>query len=249
LFAKPSTNDGSTILDASSYWVVLPGNNIMTDDISTRVQVDKIIFTKGYDNTWNLSVNNRSSTIDDIAFIVLKSYIKLDKKNIIATDDDILDVKKNNDILRIYGYGLYDFNKVKGSPSFIELKSRSRKFYYELDHPAQENKTIIGDEDGTMAVCPGDSGGPVYINSKGIMKLAAVVIGGSGCSGQGPYSGGAFATLIHPYLYLINSIDLNNTTQLTNKNMPVTIKCKRGKSIITIIRKNAKCMRGWSEIK
>lgn len=251
-FAKPFTSDGSTVLPASSYWAVSPGKNIKTDDISTRVQADRIILVKGYDNSWDLATNNRNGTIDDIAFIVLKNKIKLDKPILLATAEDVVNVKKSNGILRFYGYGLYDFNKISDKPNFVELNSRARKFFYELNHPAQESKTIIGDENGVMAICPGDSGGPVYINDSGVLKLVAVISGGSGCSGRGTYAGGSFATLIHPYMYLINDISINKkdiNIQLTNNNLPATIKCQRGKSIQTITRKNAKCMRGWSEIK
>jgi hypothetical protein len=68
-----------------------------------------------------------------------------------------------------------------------------------------EKSKVVYTREGPTAMCPGDSGGPWYINVDGLVKIAAVLVAASGCRGTPPYNGGTLGTRIAPYMFMANS--------------------------------------------
>ncbi len=183
--------------------IAQPGVDVRTDDVTTRLSVVEIIIMPTYINTWNPPQDRRTS-IHDIAFLILEKPLVAGYRLPIATLEEVAGLKLRRDFVAHFGYGLTDQSTLSTRPQRIELRTRPRTFEYELTSPAEEQKTIISDETGSRALCPGDSGGPTYAQINGITKLVSVTSGASGCGGPGSGRGGTFGTVVAPYLELLD---------------------------------------------
>jgi hypothetical protein len=50
----------------------MPGVDVTSDDLTTRVKVMKIVVVPGYDNIWKPELNDTRTQKDDIAFLFLE---------------------------------------------------------------------------------------------------------------------------------------------------------------------------------
>ena len=202
-FAKPNTLTGELLGNPGDYWVTQPGVDTQIDDLKTRVRVLDVVMRPDYINTWDPSINDRRTTIHDIAFLFLDRPLVPGYEMPVATEQQVLALKQARAIIRHFGYGLQDRNSHSGKPFFVELQIRPRTHSYELTAPADESRTIITEETGDKALCGGDSGGPWYAQIDGQWVIVANTVGASGCNGPGSGRGGTFGTLVHPYLEMM----------------------------------------------
>jgi hypothetical protein len=200
-------------------YVSKPGVDFRTDPISDRVKVAQVVLPKGYANFYNPATGDQRTSLDDIAFLFLETHLVPGYKIQVATNEEVSALKAERQEILHFGYGLQDLNIIDGKPYKVNLRIRPRTYAYELDNAEDENKTIITDENGSKALCAGDSGGPWYGLVNGSYKLVAVTVGASGCNGPNSGRGGTFGTLISPYLdfmwqewnkYLINETKIRD---------------------------------------
>lgn len=185
-------------------WIAQPGANLNSDDTNSRVRVLRAIVPPGYNNTYDPEHGNIITQKDDIAFYFLERPLIRTYRVEVASADDVLEIKQHRLLVTHIGYGLQDVNVSDGIPYSLTLKAFSQGSTHFGVHPAREENTIATEETGVAALCPGDSGGPWYATVGGVQKIVAVTVAASGCRGQGSGLGGAFGTLIHPYLGLMS---------------------------------------------
>ncbi len=185
--------------DISNIYVSQPGADVTKDDIETRVRVLKVITRDDFINTWKPEVRDYRTQINDIAFLFLEKPLVSGYSVEIATDEEINLAIAQSALVTHYGYGLQSPNVQSHSPWMTQLPLVDRS----SDH-LDKTKVVYSNE-GPTAMCPGDSGGPWYINVGGVMKIAAVLVAASGCRGTPPYSGGTLGTRIAPYLSMVNT--------------------------------------------
>lgn len=184
--------------DIRDIYVSQPGANVVTDDLSTRVRVAKVITVPDFVNTWKPELNDRRTQIDDIAFLFLDSPLVNGYSVEIATKEDIEFAFANNLKVTHFGYGLQNPNSQNHSPWSTQLPQTTN-----YDQHLDPSKVMYTQE-GPSALCPGDSGGPWYFDINGVKKIAAVTVAASGCRGSKPYQGKVLGTRIYPYLTLMN---------------------------------------------
>lgn len=202
-FAKSNTLSGELKGAPGDYWVTQPGVDTQSDVLASRVRVLEIVIRPDYINTWNPAVDDRRTTIHDIAFLFLDRPLVPGYDMPVATHEQVLALKASRATIRHFGYGLQDKNSHSGKPFFVDLQIRPRTHIYELTSLTQESWTIITEETGDKALCGGDSGGPWYAQIDGRWVLVANTVGASGCGGPGSGRGGTFGTLVHPYLEMM----------------------------------------------
>jgi Trypsin len=200
---KPGKYPGVIKNEHWGYWVSRPGVDFKSDDLSTRVQSAYIVITDDYTNSYDPKSNDYLTTIHDIAFIFLKEAIEIASYPKIASDEEVKRLKAQRSSITHYGYGLSGTGIQTGKPKKVELKIRPRERSYEIDNVVPENFSIITDETGAGALCPGDSGGPWYAQLDGKLLIVANTVGASGCRGPGSGTGGTFGTLVHQYESLL----------------------------------------------
>lgn len=200
---KLNSELGEVELEASSYWVSAPGENLNKPVIADRRQVAKIIRTPGYINMWRPSVGDFRTQKDDIAFLVLRKPATGQKDISLVSATDLARIKSEAMSITHLGYGLQGVNRLDGKPHVIELTAEPSASSKYPNHPALESNTITTNETGAKAICAGDSGSPWYATLDGVKKLVAVTVGGSGCGGTGV--NGAIGTSVAGYSDLLAS--------------------------------------------
>jgi len=178
----------------SDIYVSQPGADVTKDDVETRVRVLKVVTRDDFINTWKPEINDRRTQINDIAFLFLEKPLVKGYAIEIATDDEVNRAIANADMVTHYGYGLQTSSSQSHSPWTTQLQLVDRS-----DSHVEKNKVLYTRE-GPTAMCPGDSGGPFYINVNGVQKIAGVLVAASGCRGLPPYNGGTLGTRIAPYM-------------------------------------------------
>lgn len=200
---KPGKYPGVIKNNHWGYWVSRPGVDFKSDDLSTRIQSAYIVITDDYTNSYDPKSNDYTTTIHDIAFIFLREPIEIASYPKVASGEEVKRLKAERASITHYGYGLSDKGIQTGKPKKVELKIRPRERSYELNNVVAENFSIITDETGVGALCPGDSGGPWYAQLDGKLLIVANTVGASGCGGPGSGTGGTFGTLVHQYESLL----------------------------------------------
>ena len=215
---------GSEIYVPSNLWVSQPGVDLNIDDTSKRVKVVQVILTNGYANIWIPESNNFLTQKDDIAFFFLAAPLVENYSIEIASEEEIRSIKNNQLIFTHFGYGQQDLNITDGKPYSIQLKSYSSGASRIAFSPASEEKTVSSQDLETKSLCPGDSGGPWYVNIGGVQKIVAVLHGSRGCKNE--KVGGTIGTAIAPYLSLLNSHlgDFSETKFLVNSAVDIQAK-------------------------
>ena len=180
--------------DISDIYVSQPGADVTKDDVETRVRVLKVVTRDDFINTWKPEINDRRTQINDIAFLFLEKPLVKGYTIEIATDDEVNRAIANGDMVTHFGYGLQTSSSQSHSPWTTQLQLVDRS-----DSHVEKSKVLYTRE-GPTAMCPGDSGGPFYINVNGVQKIAGVLVAASGCRGLPPYNGGTLGTRIAPYM-------------------------------------------------
>ncbi len=183
----------------SDIYVSQPGADVTKDDVETRVRVLKVVTRDDFINTWKPEIGDRRTQINDIAFLFLQKPLVKGYSIEVATDQEVNSAISKGEMVTHFGYGLQTTKIQSHSPWTTELPLVDRQ-----DNHLDKSKVIYSRE-GPTAMCPGDSGGPWYINVDGVMKIAAVLVAASGCRGNPPYSGGTLGTRIAPYMSMANS--------------------------------------------
>lgn len=216
--------------DISDIYVSQPGADVTKDDIETRVRVLKVVTRDDFINTWKPEINDRRTQINDIAFLFLEKPLVKGYTIEIATDDEINRAIANSDMVTHYGYGLQTSSFQSHSPWTTQLQLVDR-----TDTHVEKSKVLYTRE-GPTAMCPGDSGGPFYINVNGVQKIAGVLVAASGCRGLPPYNGGTLGTRIAPYMPMaqikwVEFIDNEDEIRQREKDAAAEIEALRQKAI------------------
>ena len=183
----------------SDMYVSQPGADVTKDDINSRVQVQKVITRDDFINTWKPEIRDYRTQINDIAFLFLEKPLVKGYKIDIATDEEIdFAITKGQQVTH-YGYGLQAPNVQSHSPWKTQLR------LVDGYNPHLEKSKVVYSQEGPTALCPGDSGGPWYIEVAGVTKIAAVLVAAGGCRGTLPYNGVALGTRVAPYMEMANS--------------------------------------------
>lgn len=183
----------------SDIYVSQPGADVTRDDIETRVRVLKVVTRDDFINTWKPEINDRRTQINDIAFLFLEKPLVKGYSIPIATDAEINAAIARADLVTHYGYGLQTQNAQSHSPWTTQMPLVD-------GNAAHLDKTkVLYTREGPTAMCPGDSGGPLYINVGGVQKIAGVLVAASGCRGNPPYNGGTLGTRVAPYMDMAES--------------------------------------------
>lgn len=202
---NPGMTYASEVYEPKDLWVSTPGEDLNVGVTSSRVQVLRVLLTKGYNNSWEPEKGNVITQKDDIAFFFLEKPLVTSYAIEIAKKLDVDEIKRKNASITHLGYGLIDQDKADGRPYMTILQSYSVGASRYGNHPALEENTVTSQEIGTKALCGGDSGSPWYATINGVEKLVAVTVGASGCRGVGSGTNGTLGTVIYPYLYLVES--------------------------------------------
>lgn len=178
----------------SDIYVSQPGADVTRDDIETRIKVLKVITRDDFINTWKPEINDRRTQINDIAFLFLEKPLVKGYSIPVATDIEINAAIARGDLVTHYGYGLQTQNAQSHSPWTTQMPL--------VDGNAAhlDKLKVLFTREGPSAMCPGDSGGPLYISVDGVLKIAGVLVAASGCRGNPPYNGGTLGTRVAPYM-------------------------------------------------
>lgn len=178
-------------------YVSKPGADISVDEIASRVRVSKVVTEKDYINTFDPDNGDYRGQINDIAFLFLEEPLVKNYEIEVATEFEINSAINAGSLIEHFGYGYQTTNLVDGKPWSTRLpliSSFPAHFYF---------SPVVYSREGPSAMCPGDSGGPWYIEVNGVKKIAAVTVAGSGCRTPPPYDKHTLGTRIYPYLDLM----------------------------------------------
>ena len=192
-----NSESGSLSSPPNSFWVSPPGQDLNAYGSVRSVRVKAIFRTANYVNTWKPEDRDYRTQVDDIAFLVLESPMPGVVSIEIATNEEVLEVKKKGAQILHIGYGSQSKTQLDGKPYSISLAAHPLGSTRYSDNPALETHTITSNETGSKAICGGDSGSPWYSEIAGARKLIAVTVGGSGCGGSGV--NGALGTVASQY--------------------------------------------------
>ena len=182
----------------SDMYVSQPGADIKVDSIGSRVRVARVVTVSNYVNVFKPEVNDRRGQIDDIAFLFLEKPLLKTYSIEVATEAEINSAINQGKLIEHYGYGLQNIDVQDGKPWMTSLPL--------IDFTGYEDKSkVIYTREGPSAPCPGDSGGPWYLDVNGTKKLAAVMVAASGCRKPGPYTSLTLGTRVYPYLSLMQN--------------------------------------------
>lgn len=198
--------------------VSAPGVDISKDNLLTRVKVSKTIISRGYVNVWLPENKDYRTQINDIALLVLEKPLVKNYKIEIATDLEIESAISSGSEIIHYGYGMQNLSGSDQTPWTAKL-NLFRQVMMHLD----SNK-VVTTREGTSALCPGDSGGPWYLEINGVTKLVGNHVAASGCRGNPPYNGYTIGTRLNPYINLLNTgIDIFETerTKVSESNRQI----------------------------
>lgn len=171
-----NTGGEDSPLRADPFTVSMPGVDVTSDDLTTRVKVMKIVVVPGYDNIWKPELNDTRTQKDDIAFLFLEKPLIANYQIDVATQYEANLLKENRSPITHYGYGLQAKDKQDGKPYKITLNATTRSGNPTVDY----DKMFSTDEIGG-ALCGGDSGGPSYAVINGVTKLVGDTVGANGC--------------------------------------------------------------------
>ena len=215
----------------SDIYVSQPGADVTRDDIETRVRVLKVVTRDDFINTWKPEINDRRTQINDIAFLFIEKPLVKGYSIPIATDVEINAAIARGDLVTHYGYGLQTQNAQSHSPWTTQMPLVD-------GNAAHLDKTkVLYTREGPTAMCPGDSGGPLYINVGGVQKIAGVLVAASGCRGNPPYNGGTLGTRVAPYMDMAESawkVFLSNehASTVATQSSEAALESKRIQSIV-----------------
>jgi hypothetical protein len=178
-------------------WVAHPGVDFSSGSYYYRVRVAKIVTHPDYTNVYKPEIGDLRTQIDDIAFLFLEKPMIKNYQIQVATEDEINGAILNKDIVEHFGYGFQSKNVQDGRPWSTRLPLVSGSSLH-----LKEDRVLFTKE-GVSALCPGDSGGPWYLDINGVKKIAAVTVAASGCRNDPPYLGTSLGTRIYPYLDLM----------------------------------------------
>lgn len=182
----------------SNIYVSQPGADVRKDDVESRIRVLKVVTRDDFINTWRPEIKDYRTQIHDIAFLFLEKPLIKGYSIPIATDLEIEAAIAKKALVSHYGYGLQAQDVQSHSPWMTQLPLVDRNYEH------LEKSKVVSSQEGPTAMCPGDSGGPWYIDVDGVTKIAAVLVAASGCRGNPPYNGGTLGTRIAPYMELAN---------------------------------------------
>lgn len=185
--------------DISDIYVSQPGADVTRDDLDSRAKVVKIVTRDSFINTWKPEISDYRTQIDDIAFLFLEKPLVKGYKIEIANEREINAAISRGDLVTHFGYGLQAPGLQNHSPWTTQLP------LIDFTPTHLEQSKIMYTKEWPGALCPGDSGGPWYIEVNGVLKIAAVLVAASGCRGNLPYDGGALGTRIYPYMEMAES--------------------------------------------
>jgi len=192
-----NSESGSLSSPPNSFWVSPPGQDLNSYGTKKSVRVKAIFRSVNYVNTWRPEVGDFRTQVDDIAFLVLESPMPGVVSIEIATNEEVLEVKRKGAQIFHIGYGSQSKTQLDGRPYSISLAAHPLGSTRYSNNPALESHTITSNETGQKAICGGDSGSPWYSEFAGARKLIAVTVGGSGCGGSGV--NGALGTVASQY--------------------------------------------------
>jgi hypothetical protein len=185
--------------DIKDIYVSQPGADVTRDDVASRVHVAQVVTVPDFINTWKPEIRDYRTQINDIAFLFLDSPLVKGYSIEIASEEEIKAAYSSNQKVTHYGYGLQSPTTQNHAPWTMQLPLVTN-FDEHLD-PAK----VMYVQEGPSALCPGDSGGPWYLEVNGVKKIAAVTVAASGCRGNMPYNGKALGTRIYPYIQMMNA--------------------------------------------
>jgi hypothetical protein len=171
-----NTGGEDSPLRADPFTVSMPGVDVTSDDLTTRVKVMKIVVVPGYDNIWKPELNDTRTQKDDIAFLFLEKPLIANYQIDVATQYEANLLKENRSPITHYGYGLQAKDKQDGKPYKITLNATTRS-----GNPTVDYDKMFSTEEIGGALCGGDSGGPSYAVINGVTKLVGDTVGANGC--------------------------------------------------------------------
>ena len=175
-----------------------PGTS--SEAINSSQLVTSVAIPRGYKGGANGNV-----AIDDIVFLALSEPKKFDSNIRLASEAEVISLKDNHALLRLYGYGNTDDGGSKASfPSYIEGSFSSHSILNQPDSAVVDPLTAN--------TCKGDSGGPV-LKISGTEVLVIGVITGTNLKNNCGASYTSFS-LISRYSNLIFSMTLNQINQM-----------------------------------
>lgn len=193
--------------------------------------------------------NNSEGTVDDIAFIQLDIPLATKGAISIASKTEVTSLAAKS-LVSGYGYGAVYESGAGYSPL-------PRKYLVRLQNPVltSDTKTSVMLFSDSSTSCSGDSGGPITATlSTGKEVVIGILDGaltGSGLCGAQDSDGFYLmrATLIYPYLSLINSLLVIPTPTPTVTKKIIKITCVKGKLTKTVSGTNPKCPTGYTRKK
>jgi hypothetical protein len=196
----------SEIYTPEDLWVSKPGVDIGKDDIKTRVQVLRAVLTAGFDNTFDGENLNFITQKDDITFLFLEKPLAEVSNALVADASEVSLIKSQQLFFTHIGYGYNSETQQDSKPYLVQLNSYSDGASRHLGASFLiEENTVSSRETGIKALCVGDSGSPWYANINGKEVIVAVTVTASGCHGSGSGISGTLGTVIHSYLYLVDT--------------------------------------------
>lgn len=171
-----NTGGEDSPLRVDPFTVSMPGVDVTSDDLTTRVKVMKIVVVPGYDNIWKPELNDTRTQKDDIAFLFLEKPLIANYQIDVATQYEANLLKENRSPITHYGYGLQAKDKQDGKPYKITLNATTRS-----GNPTVDYDKMFSTEEIGGALCGGDSGGPSYAVINGVTKLVGDTVGANGC--------------------------------------------------------------------
>ena len=183
--------------DGREFYVSKPGADISSDEIASRVRVSWVVTTNDYINTFDPDNNDRRTQINDIAFLFLEKPLVKNYEIEVATEFEINSAINAGSFVEHFGYGRQTTNLQDGKPWTTRLQLAS------LISTHLDPSRVVYSREGPSALCPGDSGGPWYLEVNGVKKIAAVTVAASGCRTPPPYDKHTLGTRIYPYLDLM----------------------------------------------
>ncbi|MFZ4402687.1 MAG: S1 family peptidase [Pseudobdellovibrionaceae bacterium] len=137
-------------------------------DAKTQVlTVNRILMHEKY--SYMTKVMNKMD--NDVALIKLDSPLPMDYQvSTLYKQDEVLDDKQ----VVMVGYGQSDIGD-KNSAGYLRMKMKISTFGQGQDLTSDGKLLLIAKSDGGS--CNGDSGGPLFVKSKGVWKIAGIVSG------------------------------------------------------------------------
>lgn len=180
-------------------YVSQPGADVRVDALDSRVRVLRVVTMDDYVNVWKPEIGDVRTQVHDIAFMFLAQPLVAGYTAQVATEQEVDAATAARQSVTQFGYGLQQM----GSQTHTPWMTRMPLLGIWPSQLGPKSRYLMAQE-GPSALCPGDSGGPWYIDVGGSLKLAAVTVAAGGCRSAPPYNSMALATRIHAYLDLLD---------------------------------------------